>query len=26
MCRTVLCRWCLPHWPRCPTCRLPTEE
>lgn len=26
MCRTVLCRWCLPHWPRCPKCRLPTEE
>lgn len=26
MCRTVLCRWCLPHWPRCPTCRLPIEE
>lgn len=26
ICRTVICRWCLPHWPRCPKCRLPTEE
>ena len=25
-CRTVLCRWCLPHWLRCPKCRLPIEE